>query len=162
MSVLMQKFAKLWLGGIAAILITACSGDIGPDESLLYGTWEQDGAAQTDPTLVVEQAVITYQPDGISTFDAIMTLTENNGIPERFSITANVLWTLEETILTRTLKDVTVTPDISTPEADALADAFENAYRESPPGRLIIDALDDTKLVVIDGDTGANLTYLRQ
>ena len=162
MGLLMQKLAKLWLGLIAALLITACGGDIGPDESLLYGTWEQDGAAQTDPTLVVEQAVITYQPNGISTFDAIMTLTENNGIPERFSITANVLWTLEETILTRTLKDVTVTPDISTPDADALADAFENAYRESPPGRLILDTLDDTKLVVIDGDTGANLTNLRQ
>ena len=147
---------------LCGLLIVACSADIGPDESLLYGTWLQEGATQNDPTLVVENAVITYTSDGMSDFKAIMTLTENNGIPERFTITAKVSWTLEETILIRTLQDVTVTPDISTPAGDALAAELEKAYLSSPPGRLIIEEIDKTTLVLLDADTGTNLTYRKQ
>ena len=147
---------------LCGLLIVACSADIGPDESLLYGTWLQEGATQNDPTLVVENAVITYAPDGMSDFKAIMTVTENNGIPERFTITAKVSWTLEETILIRTLQDVTVTPDISTPAGDALAAELEKAYLSSPPGRLIIEEIDETTLVLLDADTGTNLTYRKQ
>lgn len=147
---------------LCGLLIVACSADIGPDESLLYGTWLQEGATQNDPTLVVENAVITYAPDGMSDFKAIMTVTENNGIPERFTITAKVSWTLEETILIRTLQEVSVTPDISTPAADALAVELEKAYLSSPPGRLIIEQIDAATLILLDADTGTNLTYRKQ
>lgn len=147
---------------LCGLLIVACSADIGPDESLLYGTWLQEGATQTSPTYVVENAVITYAPDGMSDFKAIMTVTENNGIPERFTINAKVSWTLEETILIRTLQSVTVTPDISTPAADALAHALELEYSASPPGRLIIEQIDETTLILLDADTGTNLTYRKQ
>lgn len=157
-STMLQRLTLLF----GAILIIACSADIGPDEALLHGTWLQEGATQTDPTLVVENAVITYAADGTSDFKAIMTVTENNGIPERFTIVAQVLWTLEETILIRTLQDVSVTPDISTPDADALATALQDAYRESPPGRLIVEQVDETTLVLLDADTGTNLTYRKQ
>ncbi|MGJ8560695.1 MAG: hypothetical protein ACSHX3_10705 [Litorimonas sp.] len=155
---MIQRFAVLLCG----LLIVACSADIGPDEMLLHGTWLQQGATQTDPTLVVENAVITYAPDGTSDFKAIMTVTENNGIPERFTITAKVGWTLEETILIRTLQSVSVVPDISTPDADVLAAALEEAYLASPPGRLIIEQLDETTLTLLDADTGTNLTYKKQ
>ncbi len=158
MSRLIQSFTVL----IGAFIIMACQGDVGPDKSLLIGTWAQQGAAQTDPTLVVENAVITYAQGGRSTFNGIMIITENDGIPERFSIAATVGWTLEETVLTRTLQDVKVTPDISTPEADELARALENAYRNSPPGRLIIETLDAETLALLDVDTGTTLTYDRQ
>jgi len=144
------------------LTLAACSADIGPDEALLHGTWLQEGPTQAGETLLVENAVITYAPDGTSDFTAIMTLTENNGIPERFTINADVLWTLEETILIRTLNDVTVTPDISTPEGDALAAALADEYRASPPGRLIIEAIDETQLVLLDAATGTNLTYRKQ
>lgn len=147
---------------LCGFLIIACSADIGPDETLLHGTWLQQGATQTDPTLIVENAVITYAPDGTSDFKAIMTVTENNGIPERFTITAQVSWTLEETILIRTLQDVSVVPDISTPDADVLAAALEEAYLSSPPGRLIIEEIDATDLVLLDAATGTTLTYEKQ
>lgn len=147
---------------LCGVLIVACNADIGPDESLLYGTWLQEGATQNDPTLVVENAIITYAPDGTSDFNAIMTVTENNGIPERFAIAAKVSWTLEETILIRTLQSVTVTPDISTPYADAVALALEGEYATSPPGRLIIEQIDAATLVLLDADTGTNLTYRKQ
>jgi len=148
---------------LTGLLIVACSNPgIGPDEALLHGTWLQEGATQSDPTLVVDNAVITYAPDGTSDFNAVMTLTENDGIPERFAIAAQVLWTLEETILIRTLQDVSVTPDISTPDGDALAAALENAYRESPPGRLIIEQIDEVTMTLLDADTGTNLTYIKQ
>jgi hypothetical protein len=91
-----------------------------------------------------------------------MTVTENNGIPERFTITAKVSWTLEETILIRTLQEVSVTPDISTPAGDALAAELEKAYLSSPPGRLIIEQIDEATLVLLDADTGTNLTYRKQ
>ncbi|GHA89783.1 hypothetical protein GCM10009069_11170 [Algimonas arctica] len=149
----------LFLFGFA---LAACSADIGPDETLLYGTWLQEGPTQAGETLLVEKAVITYAPDGTSDFTAIMTLTENNGIPERFTINADVLWTLQETILIRTLNDVTVRPDISTPQGDALAAALADEYRASPPGRLIIEQIDDTTLVLLDADSGTNLTYRKQ
>lgn len=155
---LLQRLTVLF----GALLIIACSPDIGPDEALLHGTWLQEGATQTDPTLIVENAVITYAADGTSDFKAIMTVTENNGIPERFTITAQVLWTLEETILIRALQEVSVTPDISTPDGDALATALEEAYLSSPPGRLIIEQIDETTLVLLDADTGTNLTYRKQ
>lgn len=142
--------------------IVACSADIGPKTELLYGTWVQEGATQTDPTLVVENAVITYAPDGMSDFKAIMTLTENDGIPERFTIMARVAWTLDETILIRTLQDVSVTPDISTPDGEALASALEDAYRTSPPGRLIVEYVDETILTLLDADTGTMLSYRKQ
>lgn len=145
---------------IGAMVFAAC-GNIGPDAEQLHGTWVQDGPTQTDPALTVSDAVIVYAPDGTSTFDAVMTLTQNQGIPERFNIEASVLWTLQETILTRTLQSVTVTPDISTPAADTLAKQLEAAYRESPPGRLIIDTIDDTQMILIDGDTGSMLRYER-
>lgn len=154
----LQRLAALF----GALLIVACSADIGPDEALLHGTWLQEGATQNDPTLIVENAVITYKADGTSDFKAIMTVTENNGIPERFTITAKVLWTLEETILIRTLQEVSVVPDISTPDADALAAELEKAYLDSPPGRLIIEQIDEATLVLLDADTGTNLTYRKQ
>lgn len=148
---------------LTGLLVIACSQpSIGPDEALLHGTWLQEGATQSDPTLVVENAVITYVPDGTSDFRAIMTLTENNGIPERFTIAAQVLWTLEETILIRTLQDVSVTPDISTLEGDALAAALEDAYRESPPGRLIVEQVDSVTMTLLDADSGTYLTYRKQ
>lgn len=153
-----QRLAVLLCG----LLIVACRADIGPNEALLYGTWLQEGATQTDPTLVVENAVITYAPDGTSDFKAIMTVTENNGIPERFTITAHVSWTLEETILIRTLQTVSVVPDISTPDADAVAAALEEAYLNSPPGRLIVEQVDETLLILLDADTGTTLTYRKQ
>lgn len=156
--ILIRRFAVLCLG----VLIAACSADIGPDEALLHGTWRQEGPTQTDPTAVVENAVITYAPDGTSDFKAIMTNMENNGIPERFTITAKVGWTLEETILIRTLQSVSVVPDISTPGGDALADALQQAYISSPPGRLIIEYIDETTLTLLDADTGTTLTYLKQ
>jgi hypothetical protein len=154
------KFLFVPLGLL--ILIACQSEQIGPDPSLLYGTWAQDGVTQVDPTLSVNQAVITYAADGTSQFDAIMTFTANNGIPERFSIRADVAWTLEETVLTRTLTDVSVVPDIPTPEAEQIARALEDAYRGSPPGRLIIEALDDTTLVLLDAATQTTLSYSRQ
>lgn len=154
-----QRFFILLTG----LLIVACSQpSIGPNEALLHGKWLQEGATQSDPTLVVENAVITYEPDGTSDFTAIMTLTENDGIPERFTINAQVHWTLEETILIRTLQDVSVTPDISTPEGDALAAALEDAYRDSPPGRLIVEQVDSVTMTLLDADSGTYLTYRKQ
>lgn len=159
----MVAFTRLWTVCLGLLVLVACSrGPVGPDPDMLVGTWEQDGVAQTDPSLVVTNAVITYRPDGTSDFSAVMTVTQNAGIPERFSIEADVAWTLEETVLTRTLQDVRITPDISTPEADALAEVLEDAYRASPPGRLIIDRLDETTLVLLDADMGSTLTYQRQ
>lgn len=155
---IIQRLALLLCG----LLIVACSADIGPDEALLHGTWLQEGATQTDPTLIVQNAVITYAADGTSDFKAIMTVTENNGIPERFTITAQVSWTLEETILIRRLQTVSVVPDISTPNADAVAAALEEAYLSSPPGRLIIEQIDETMLTLLDADTGTTLTYRKQ
>lgn len=149
--------------GLGLLVLMACSrGPVGPDPALLVGTWAQDGVAQTDPSLSVDNAIITYRADGSSDFNAIMTVTENHGIPERFTIQADVSWTLEETVLTRTLQDVRITPDIATPEANALAEVLENAYRASPPGRLIIEQLDGTTLVLLDADFGTTLTYQRQ
>ncbi|MGB3455145.1 MAG: hypothetical protein WBG08_11055 [Litorimonas sp.] len=144
-------------------LLAACGApDVGVDRDLLIGTWAQQGATQTDPSLVVENAVVTYAPDGWSTFDAVMTLTQPDGIPERFTIRADVAWTLEETVLIRTLQDVTVTPDISTPQGDAVAGALEDAYRNSPPGRLIVEDLTDETLSLLDADTGTILSYARR
>lgn len=159
----MTAFFRFWMVGLGLLVLIACSrGPVGPDPDLLLGTWVQDGVAQTDPSLSVTNAVITYQPDGTSNFEAVMTVTQNAGIPERFSIEADVAWTLEETVLTRTLQDVRITPDISTPDAEALARVLEEAYRASPPGRLIIDQLDETTLVLLDADMGSTLTYQRQ
>ena len=154
------------LRGLTALLlglfIAACSADIGPDEELLYGTWQQDGPTEAGDDIRVDKAVITYAPDGTSDFAAVMTVTANEGIPERFTIDADVSWTLEETILIRTLNDVTVTPDISTPEADALAAALAEEYRRSPPGRLIIESVDAAQLVLLDAANGQTLTYNKQ
>lgn len=159
----MTSTFRIWALALGLTVFAACSrGPVGPDPALLVGTWVQNGVAQTDPTLKVDNAVITYSDDGTSRFEAVMTVTENDGIPERFRIEADVNWTLVETVLTRTLQDVRITPDISTPDADALARALENAYRNSPPGRLIIEQLDETTLVLLDADLGSTLTYSRQ
>lgn len=162
MGTLMQLMIRASVLLFGLLVITACSrGPVGPDPALLVGTWVQDGVAQADPSLSVDNAVITYQADGTSQFNAVMTVTENDGIPERFSIAADVAWTLEETVLTRTLQDVRITPDISTPDAETLARVLEEAYRASPPGRLIIEQLDETNLVLLDADLGSTLTYSR-
>ena len=159
----MTAIIRHWVVALGLMVLSACSqGPVGPDPDLLIGTWVQDGVAQTDPSLNVTNAVITYQPDGTSDFDAVMTVTQNAGIPERFSIEADVAWTLEETVLTRTLQEVRITPDIATPEANAIARVLEDAYRASPPGRLIVDQLDETTLVLLDADLGSTLTYQRQ
>lgn len=161
-SIMRVSALRSWTVCLGLMCLVACGrAPIGPDPALLHGTWAQDGVAQTDPSLRVDNAVITYRPDGTSLFQAVMTVTENNGIPERFSIEADVAWTLEETVLTRTLQEVRITPDISTPEADALARVLEDAYRASPPGRLIVEYVDPDRLVLLDADFGTTLTYQR-
>ncbi len=162
MQSLFDKTRNLCMALAGMAVLAACgSPDVGADRALLVGSWAQQGATQTDPALVVENAVVTYEPDGTSDFRATMTLTQADGIPERFVIEADVAWTLEETVLTRTLRDVSVTPDISTPRGDNMATALEEAYRNSPPGRLIVERLDETQLELLDADTGVTLAYVR-
>ncbi|MEM7728051.1 MAG: hypothetical protein AAF311_02130 [Pseudomonadota bacterium] len=146
----------------ALMALAACGADVGADRNLLIGAWAQEGVTQTDPALVVEDAVVAYAPDGTSTFEAVMTFTQHTGVPERFAIRAGVDWTLEETVLIRTLREVAITPDISTPEGEALARALEDAYRNSPPGRLIVEELTEERLSVLDADTGTTLSYRRR
>ncbi|WP_298914472.1 hypothetical protein [uncultured Algimonas sp.] len=150
------------VAGLGLTVLAACNGSVGPDQDGLIGTWVQDGAAQTDAALVVENAVVTYAPDGLSDFEADMTLTQPGTAPQTFGIAADVTWTLEETVLTRTLRDVRVSPKTATPESEAVARALEEAYRASPPGRLIVEDLDETHLTLLDADTGATLRYTRR
>lgn len=163
MSTMIAHPFRAFLLCLSALTLIACGGgNIGPDERLLYGTWAQDGVTQADPTVLVENAVITYEPDGTSDFSAVMTVTQNNGIPERFTIAADVNWSLEETVLTRTLQDVTITPDISTADADAMARILADAYRNSPPGRLIVEQVDGVTMALLDVETGSIMTYTKQ
>lgn len=144
-------------------LLAACSEpSVGPDESLLYGTWAQDGVAQADPTLLVSDAVITYGPNGQSSFDGVMTYAQPEQDPIQFDIRADVDWELEETVVTRTLKQVEITPKLPSDMADQYARAFEEAYRSSPPGRLIVQFVDPDELIVLDADTNTMLRYLKQ
>lgn len=146
-----------------AFLLIACGEPpVGPDESLLYGTWAQDGITQADPSVTVSDGVITYAPEGQSSFTGIMTFYPPEQDAIRFDIQADVSWVLEETVITRTLQQVSVTPQIPTPEADDLARAFEDAYRASPPGRLIVQYVNPTELIVLDADAGAMLRYLKR
>lgn len=159
-----MPFYRYLVALFGVLLLTACGGEppIGPDESLLYGTWAQDGITQADPSVTVSDGVITYAPNGVSSFTGVMTFYQPGQDPIRFDIAADVNWVLEETIITRTLKEVTITPQIPSEGVDAIAEAFEEAYRASPPGRLIVQYVNPTELIVLDADAGIMLRYLKQ
>lgn len=161
----MMHKIRFWLALLFGCLLVACGNaetGVGPNPSLLYGTWAQDGLAQADPDMVVDQAVVEYRPDGTSTFDALMTLTLPETAPILFDIRVDVNWTLDETIVTRSLDNVTVTPREPGPETNAFARQLEAAYRASPPGRLIVQYADANELVFLDPDTSAMMRYLRK
>ncbi|MEM9599821.1 MAG: hypothetical protein AAF926_02240 [Pseudomonadota bacterium] len=144
-------------------ILVACGNGgngIGPNPALLYGTWAQDGLAQADPDMIVDQAVVAYRPDGTSTFTAMMTVRLPDTLPILFDIKVDVNWSLDETVVTRTLETVTVTPREPSSDMDAFARQLEAAYRASPPGRLIVQYADANELVFLDPDTGALLRYL--
>lgn len=159
----MKRILQLAIMAVFAGLLVACGSggtDVGPNPELLHGRWAQDGLAQADPDIVVDQAVIEYRPDGTSSFDALMTVIIPGSPEMLFDIKANVLWTLEETVVTRTIQDATITPRSPSEDTTRLAAQLRQAYLDSPPGQLIVQYADPNELVFLDPETGAMLRYL--
>lgn len=137
--------------------LTACGGR----ESALIGSWTQVGTSSINPEVQLRDIRITYDSDGTSDYSATMLMGAAGAEPQRFDLVADVAWTLEETVITRTLKSIEATPASSATEAQDMARSIEQAYMQTPPVNLIIQTLDDEQLVLLDPETRQTQTYRR-
>ena len=149
--------------GLAAAL-GACGGDVGPPQNDLVGVW-----AMEDPQIAVDgaQAVqlsdvrVTYRGDGTSDYAARLQAPGEDGTPIALLLDGDVRWTLEETVLTRTLEQMQVSAAEPSAANDQIAALYAQGLNSQPPARFIVEALDDAQLVLLDPETGDTLRFTR-
>jgi hypothetical protein len=114
-----------------------------------------------NPNVQLRDIRIDYDRDGTSDYRATMLMGEPGAEPQRFDLEADVDWSLEETVITRTLTSITATPAAPTADFDNMARSIERAYMQTPPVNLIIQTLDAERLVLLDPETGQTQSYGR-
>ena len=113
--------------------------------------------------MAVTQGRVTYKTGGKSDFSAILVLSDP-ALPEEarnYDMRADVTWTLTESILVRTLNDVSLTPQTSTPQSEELAELYEDGLRQTGPATYLVEELSETRLVINNPEDGTRLTYTR-
>ena len=154
------------LFGAALFGLSACGGNVGPGEKPLIGAWEQDGiinAGAPGQGVSIENARVVYNKDGSSTYNAELVISQA-GTPQdlsRFRLDADVDWVLEETVLTRTLGEMRVSPTADTEQAREAAAAYQQGLAGSPPAVFIVQSVDKSALELLDPDTGETLRFRR-
>ncbi|MGB6229708.1 MAG: hypothetical protein WBF53_06225 [Litorimonas sp.] len=153
------------LAMVGVMLLVACGGNIGPDRDDLVGRWAQaptaEQIADSAGAVRVEDVVVEYRADGTSRLDGRLVVSRDEAEPLAFELNTDVAWSLDETVLTRTLRGVSLTPADPSPDAAALARELERQYGQVPPGRQIVEALDAGELVVTDVETGERMRFTR-
>ena len=149
----------------AALVLAACGGgapdEVGPGETALIGTWVAPDAERLDDQLTRSDVTITYEPDGTSDYAATLVFA-SNGTEERLRMDGDVSWTLDETILTRTLNAMRVESDSGSETGRELAAQFEAIFNVTPPVTLIVQTVDEARLELLDPDTGEITAYERR
>ncbi len=151
---------------ILAATLAACGGpaEVGPGDSQLIGEWRQASQITSGGGAVeLSDGVVTYHADGTSRMTAVMSLMDP-GLPDtdrRYRMQADVTWTLDETVLTRSLGKITLRPETETEQSAMLARNYEAGLNQSPPVRYIIETLDADTLALLDPDTGETIRYTR-
>lgn len=162
----MRRVFNAACGLILAATLTACGGpkEVGPGDNLLIGEWTQDSPISSAGGAVeLSDGVVYYAEDGTSRMTAVMSLNAPE-LPEsdrRYRMQADVNWTLDETVLTRTLGTITLKPETETEQSRIIAQQYEAGLNQSPPVRYIIETLDESTLALLDPDTGSTLRYTR-
>lgn len=151
--------APVLLGGWLA----ACGASPGPDSDVLLGAWSLSTDVEVDATTDIEDTRIVYRPDGTSDYSAVLRVADPGapGGSRAFDLDADVRWTLEETVLTRTLDAIEVTPRADTPQDREIAALYRADLSSSPPSRFIIESAGETELRLLDPDTGETLVFAR-
>ena len=169
-----QSFTQIMRSGIvlAGMLIASCSGnqDIGYDADDLLGVWTMVGDTTPSETTRLSDVEILYAKDGTSTYDALLTIsdTPDDDKPIRLKLDGDVRWSLEETVLTRTLQSMTVSPlpsdgeSAPSDEAKMLAEGYQAGFSETPPTLLLIETLTDNTFIVLDTATQDRITFERK
>ena len=157
----------IFLSGLAALSVAACGGapaEVGPGDNALIGTWEQVGSIPSaDGSVELVEGTVTYRADGTSRMDAVMAVNAPP-LPEtdrRYRMRADVTWTLDETILTRSLGTITLTPETETEQSRIVAAQYEAGLNASPPVRYIVEQLDAEAMTLLDPDNGNTIRYAR-
>lgn len=148
---------------VLAAALTACGGG-GPglDGDALVGRWIlQDGPTDVGDGVRLEDTVVEYGVDGTSDYSARMVVAPAGGETVTLRLDGDVRWRLEETVLTRTLERMDVTPETETDAARQLADMYAQGLNASPPARFIVQRLDEETLELLDPDTGDTLRFAR-
>ena len=158
----------LFLGGLAAVMLAGCGGgtpaEVGPGDNALIGTWQQQGEIPSaDGSVVLSEGTVSYAADGTSRMDAVMVV---NAPPlpatdQRYRMRADVTWTLDETVLTRSLGTITLSPETETEQSRDIAAQYQAALNASPPARYIVEQLDDSSMALLDPDNGNTIRYKR-
>lgn len=162
-----RLIANIWLSLLSIAMVTACGqGPVGPDEDAVLGVWVLDSDQPLNQIAYLSDTRISYEEDGQSSYQAQLRITEPDAPVSTMVIQADVRWSLEETILTRELQSVEVTPVTeggSAPTQAQLdyAQAYEDGFDGSPPAQFIVEAVNDAQLVLIDPVSGDMLAFNR-
>lgn len=152
---------------IATLILVACGdSEVGADRKAILGEWVLDSDQPLNPIASLSQTRISYNDDGTSTYQARLNIAEPDSPVSTMAIQADVLWTLEETVLTRELQSVTVIPvngdgTAPTEEQTAFARAYQDGFADSPPARFIVEVVNQAQLVLLDPVTGDILVFNR-
>ena len=148
----------------AFLALSACGGGgVGPDADGLVGSWTLDEASAPDtPGVTLSEVRVRYDADGTSDYAARMVVPgPDGGGTVALLLDGDVRWTLDETVLTRTLEQMRVSAAAPSAATDEIAALYAQGLNSSPPARFIVEALTDTELVLLDPDTGDTLRFVR-
>lgn len=147
---------------VGAAVLVACGGPgVGKDADLLVGSWALQGEPDAGaPGIAIRDTVVSYAADGTSDYAARMVVDADGG-DMSFQLDGDVRWTLEETVLTRTLERMQVQAESDSPAAAELAANYQQGLNASPPARFIVEELTEERLALLDPDTGSLLVFAR-
>ncbi len=151
-------------GGLTIGLIGCSAGDVGPDPSELIGTWSMTESVVIDSggqDMALDNVKVIYEADGTSDYLAQMRVSDADGSASTYTLIGDVQWTLDETILTRTLNTMSVTANQDSENSRELAALYAEGLNASPPARFIIEQLDETTLRLLNADTGEQVRFVR-
>ena len=153
------------LAALVLPLLVACSGggatDV-PDAKLILGDWVQVETENTEAERL-ENSRVTYADDGTSVSTGRIVI-DNPAIPEaarRYDMRADVTWSIVESVLTRELQSVELTPVTVTPQSTEFADLYEAGLMRNDRVTYLIQDLDAERLVLLNPESNETVEYRR-
>lgn len=160
-----SRLVSVALASGLTIGLIGCSGSgVGPDPSELIGRWSMTESVVIDSgtqDMTLDNVKVIYEADGSSDYLAQMRVSNPDGSVFTYTLVGDVQWTLDETILTRTLNAMSVTANQDSENSRELAALYEQGLNSSPPARFIIEQLDETTLRLLNADTGEQVRFVR-